>query len=83
VPFHPAVASGVIRPRPRVVLGMTLYNRAPHLREALDSLLGQTYTDFALLLLDDASSDETEAIAREYEATDGGCGTSGMRSGRR
>jgi hypothetical protein len=57
-------------PAPRVVLGMTLHNNAPHLREALDSLLGQTYTDFVLLLLDDASSDDTEAIAREYEATD-------------
>jgi len=55
---------------PRVVLGMTLYNNARHLREALDSLLGQTYGDFGLVLLDDASVDETEAIAREYERGD-------------
>jgi glycosyltransferase involved in cell wall biosynthesis len=56
---------------PRVVLGMTLHNNARHLREALDSLLGQTYGDFGLVLLDDASADETEAIAREYEGRDG------------
>src|SRR5262249_43997891 len=61
-----AAASGA----PRVVLGMTLYNNARHLREALDSLLAQTYSNFVLLMLDDASSDETEAIGREYMARD-------------
>ena len=55
---------------PRVVLGMTLHNNAQHLSQALDSLLAQTYGDFALLMLDDASSDETEAIARRYLASD-------------
>jgi glycosyltransferase involved in cell wall biosynthesis len=56
---------------PRVVLGMTLHDNARHLREALDSLLGQTYGDFGLVLLDDASADETEVVAREYEGRDG------------
>jgi len=55
---------------PRVVLGMTLYNNAAHLRHALDSILAQTYGGFRLLLLDDASSDDTGAIAREYESRD-------------
>jgi len=55
---------------PRVVLGMTLYNNAGNLRQALDSLLGQSFDDFVLLLLDDASKDETERVAREYEASD-------------
>jgi hypothetical protein len=54
----------------RVVLGMTLYNNARHLREAMDSLLAQSYGHFVLVLLDDASADETEAIAREYVARD-------------
>lgn len=54
----------------RVALGMTLYNNAQHLRGALDSLLAQTYGGFALLLLDDASADDSERIAREYEARD-------------
>jgi glycosyltransferase involved in cell wall biosynthesis len=56
--------------KPRVVLGMTLHNKAAHLPEALDSLLAQTFGDFRLLLLDDASADATEAIAREYVARD-------------
>src|SRR5579871_2117268 len=54
----------------RIVLGMTLYNNAAHLREAAESLLAQTHRDFALLMLDDGSSDEAEAIAREYERRD-------------
>ena len=55
---------------PRVVLGMTLYNNAAHLPEALDSLLAQTYSAFALLLLDDASVDGTEQTARSYVEKD-------------
>lgn len=55
----------------RVALGMTLYNKAGHLREAMDSILAQTFSDFTLVLLDDASSDETEAVAGEYVARDG------------
>jgi glycosyltransferase involved in cell wall biosynthesis len=55
---------------PRVVLGMTLHNKAQHLRESLDSLLAQTFGGFRLVLLDDASSDGTEAIARQYVARD-------------
>jgi glycosyltransferase involved in cell wall biosynthesis len=55
---------------PRVVLGMTLYNNASHLPEAIESLLAQTWRDFTLLLLDDASTDGTEEIARRYAAND-------------
>jgi glycosyltransferase involved in cell wall biosynthesis len=56
--------------QPRVVLGMTLYNNARHLSEAMDSLLAQTFDDFVLLLLEDGSTDDTEHIAREYAASD-------------
>jgi glycosyltransferase involved in cell wall biosynthesis len=55
---------------PSVVLGMTLYNNAGHLPEAIESLLAQTYDDFVLVLLDDASGDETESVARAAAARD-------------
>lgn len=55
---------------PRVVLGMTLYNNAANLPAAMDSLLAQTFRDFQLLMLDDGSTDATQAIAREYEQRD-------------
>lgn len=54
----------------RVIIGSPLYNHAKDFREAIESILGQTYTDFALVLVDDCSTDETPAIAREYAALD-------------
>lgn len=55
---------------PQVVFGMTLYNNARHLSAALDSLLAQTDRDFGLVMVDDASADNTEEIARAYVARD-------------
>src|SRR5262245_2061601 len=54
----------------RTILGMTLYNNARHLREATDSILGQTHRDFMLLMLDDGSTSNVEGIALEYEQRD-------------
>ena len=55
---------------PRVIIGSPLFNHAKDFREAIESILGQTYSDFALVLIDDCSTDETPAIAREYAAID-------------
>jgi glycosyltransferase involved in cell wall biosynthesis len=55
---------------PRVIIGSLLFNHADHFREALESILCQTFTDFALVLVDDGSSDTTPEIAREYAARD-------------
>ncbi|MEP7308820.1 MAG: glycosyltransferase [Acidobacteriota bacterium] len=51
---------------PLVSILVPSYNGARHLREALDSLLAQTYRAVEIILLDDASTDETPAIAAEY-----------------
>lgn len=51
---------------PRVVFGVTLYNHAQHLRESIDSLVSQKYPDFAIVLVDDQSTDDTPQIAVEY-----------------
>lgn len=55
---------------PRVVIGIPVYNHATKLSEALESLLIQTYSDFALLVTDDCSTDETEQMVRGYAARD-------------
>jgi glycosyltransferase involved in cell wall biosynthesis len=55
---------------PRVIIGSPLFNHANDFREAIESILGQTFSDFALVLVDDCSTDETAAIAREYAALD-------------
>jgi hypothetical protein len=55
---------------PRVVIGAPLFNKARHLPRTLESLLSQSYADFAIVLVDDASTDRTEAVARGYAALD-------------
>jgi hypothetical protein len=55
---------------PMVGIGITLHNRAVYLCEALDSLLAQSYPHFRLTLVDDGSTDATEAMARAYERRD-------------
>jgi glycosyltransferase involved in cell wall biosynthesis len=55
---------------PRVSIGLPVYNGRKYLHEAIDSILGQTYEDFELLLFDNASTDSTEAICRGYAKAD-------------
>jgi len=51
---------------PKVSIGMPVYNGEKFIRGALDSLLAQTFTDFELIVSDNASTDSTELICREY-----------------
>ncbi len=51
---------------PSISVIMPVYNSAPWLREAIDSILAQTYTDFELIIINDGSTDETEAIIHAY-----------------
>jgi len=55
---------------PRVSIGLPVYNGEPYLVEALDSILGQTFSDFELIICDNGSTDRTEEICRSYEARD-------------
>lgn len=55
---------------PPVSVGLPVYNGQNFLAESLDSLLAQTYTDFELIVSDNASTDDTEAICRDYAAKD-------------
>lgn len=54
----------------RVSIGMPVYNGARYLSAALDSLLKQTFSDFELIISDNASTDTTARICREYAARD-------------
>ena len=56
--------------RPTVSIGLPVYNGARFLAQALDSLLAQEYEDFELIIADNASTDETGQIARQYAARD-------------
>jgi hypothetical protein len=54
----------------RVVIAAPLFDKAAYLPAAVESLLAQTYADFALLLIDDRSDDATEALARGFATAD-------------
>ncbi len=51
-------------------IGLPVYNGENYLVESLDALLSQTYRDFELIISDNASTDRTEEICRQYAAAD-------------
>lgn len=58
------------RSRPVVSIGMPVYNGERFIRDALNSLLAQTFTDFELIISDNASTDATGSICRDYAKQD-------------
>src|SRR3954452_3779652 len=55
---------------PLVTFGVPVRNEGRHLRSALDSLLGQDHRDLEVIVSDNASTDDTGDIAREYAKRD-------------
>ena len=55
---------------PSVSVDLPVFNGADYLAEAVTSILGQTYQDFELLIQDNASTDHTETICREFARRD-------------
>jgi len=51
---------------PKISIILTSYNHAKYIREAIDSVLNQTFTDFELIILDDASSDDSWKVINQY-----------------
>lgn len=51
---------------PQVTIAIPTYNRAELLRASLRSALDQTYQDFEVLVLDNASTDNTEAVVKSF-----------------
>lgn len=54
---------------PAITVLMPAYNVAEYIREAIDSVLQQTFTDFELLIINDGSTDDTENIIKQYTDT--------------
>ena len=54
----------------RVGIGIPVYNGENFLAQCLDSLLSQTFTDFEIVISDNASSDGTRKICEQYAAKD-------------
>ena len=56
--------------RATITIGLPVYNGEPFLTESIDSILGQTYEDIALVISDNGSTDGTEEICRATAARD-------------
>lgn len=55
---------------PRVSVGLPVYNGEKYIKEAIESILAQTFTDFELIISDNASIDKTEKICKDYAKSD-------------
>ncbi|MEL6691095.1 MAG: glycosyltransferase family 2 protein, partial [Pseudomonadota bacterium] len=55
---------------PKVSIGLPVYNGENYLKEALHCLLAQTFTDFELIISDNASTDSTQSICEAYAEKD-------------
>jgi glycosyltransferase involved in cell wall biosynthesis len=55
---------------PTVSVCMAVYNAERYLRDAIASILNQTFTDFEFLIIDDGSRDQSAAILADYAARD-------------
>jgi glycosyltransferase involved in cell wall biosynthesis len=62
--------SEVERSRPKVSVGMPVFNGERYIRDALDSILSQSFEEFELVISDNASTDATPEICRAYAARD-------------
>jgi len=51
---------------PRVTIGFPVYNGEEFIREAIESILSQTFEDFELIIIDNKSDDNTVAICNEF-----------------
>lgn len=49
---------------------MPAYNAEKYIRQAIDSVRAQTYSDWELIVVDDCSNDESAKIAKSYEMID-------------
>lgn len=54
---------------PKVSVLMGVYNCEKYLREAIDSILNQTFSDFEFIIIDDGSTDNSSNIAKSYDDT--------------
>lgn len=52
--------------KPRFSVIVPLYNKAPYVKKALESVFSQTYTDYEIIVVDDGSTDNSLDIVKEF-----------------
>ncbi|NIT04311.1 glycosyltransferase [Candidatus Saccharibacteria bacterium] len=61
------ITNNELRRNPKVSVVMATYNAREYLREAIESVLNQTFKDFEFVIIDDGSTDDTREIIKSYE----------------
>ena len=68
--MNPAPSSDTAQRMPTISVVMPVYNGEPWLRECLDSVRAQTFSDWECICVDDGSTDNSPPILDEYAAKD-------------
>lgn len=55
---------------PKVSVLMPAYNAAQYIGQAIQSILDQSFTDYELIIIDDASTDTTWELIKRYASLD-------------
>ena len=55
---------------PKISVIMSSYNRKDYIKEAIESILNQTYQDFEFIIIDDCSNKETQDVIEQYAQKD-------------
>lgn len=56
--------------KPKISVLMPAYNAEKYIAEAIESILNQTFNDFEFIIVDDASTDQTQKIIERYKKKD-------------
>ena len=56
-----------VNPNPVISVVMSAYNVEKYIREAIDSIVNQSFADFECIIVDDGSTDKTKEIIRSYD----------------
>ena len=59
-----------LKKKPLISIGLPVYNGEKYIESSIDSILSQTFEDFELIISDNASTDNTEKICRQYVKRD-------------
>jgi glycosyltransferase involved in cell wall biosynthesis len=58
------------RPRPRIAILMPVYNAQQFLKDSIENMLEQSFTEFEFIIIDDGSTDDSPLLLRHYAAQD-------------
>ncbi len=56
--------------KPKITIGIPVYNVSIHIKNRLEGILNQSFSNFEVIISDNASTDMTQEICKEFERKD-------------